>query len=258
MALVQFKELRSLDWRGLTRHGDFESVKECIKAHGHRIQSLTLDLLSSNRAIRIWNDGFHQRTFLHGWTNSFAQKVLNVQPGDQKNVFLTLESLHLAVVSFYYAGMEMAYTFNVEILKSLKLRNCPGSLDWLQPILNSGKKMSLKSLELAFDMISFDRSDSMHITETVSEFIHHNYGSETLCLMLPEPTGWATLTDTISSHCHLKRLTIHSLVNRGGYDLIDGNIPWAFEWGPILQERKLTCFGSSIPPGDLVCINHQY
>ncbi|KAL4915744.1 hypothetical protein BDW62DRAFT_187834 [Aspergillus aurantiobrunneus] len=44
--LVQFRKLRSLDWKGLNRYNDFESVRECIRAHGHQIQLLTLDILT--------------------------------------------------------------------------------------------------------------------------------------------------------------------------------------------------------------------
>lgn len=38
--LVPFKELRSLDWKGMVRYTDFESFKACIQAHGHQLQSL--------------------------------------------------------------------------------------------------------------------------------------------------------------------------------------------------------------------------
>lgn len=258
--LVQFGELRSLDWRGLNQYQDFESVRQCIEAHGHQIRSLTLDLLTWVRAEKIWADGFRQQTPQPTRTpdNFFSKSVLNVHPGDETVVFSSLENLDLSAVSFDHTGMEMAYAFNIERLKSLRLRNCPASLDWLRMILNSGKPMNLRSLELVLDLNSLRRDAHTHITETLCNFIHHVSDLESLYLMLPEPIDWTSLTDRLSNHRHLKRFVMHHLVDRGGQDLIDGGIPWPLQLEHILQERPLTCFGSSIPPGELVCIDHGY
>lgn len=257
--LVQFKGLQSLEWRGLNRYDDFESVRECIQVHGHQIQSLTIDILFWDRAERIWADGFRKQIYQHVRIpdNFFAQRVLNVQPGDQRIVFPSLKSLHLSAVSFYHTGMEMIYAFNIEHLKSLKLRNCPGSLDWLQLIFDYGKTMKLKSLELALNRSSRQRGAFTLTTETISKFIQHVYGLESLYLMLPEPIDWTTLTDRISSHCNLKRFVMHHLVDTGGHEFIDGDIPWSFRLEHILQGRQLTCFGTSMLPGPLVCINRR-
>ncbi|KAJ5194676.1 uncharacterized protein N7498_008114 [Penicillium cinerascens] len=194
--LVQFRELRSLDWRGLNQYNDFESVRECIKVHGHQIQSLTLDLLTWVRAEKIWADGFRQRTPQRTRIpdNFFSQKVLNVHPRDQNVIFVSLENLQLSAVSFYHTGIEMAYAYNIESLKTLKLRNCPGSLDWLRMILDSVKPMKLRSLKLTVGLNSLDRDAYMHITDTTCNFIHHNSGLESLYLMLREPIDWNTLT----------------------------------------------------------------
>lgn len=258
MDLVQFRKLRSLDWRGLNRYKDFESIRECIEAHGYQIQSLTLDLLTWDRAENIWADGFRhqssQRTKIPD--NFFSERVLNIHPGDQKALFWSLENLHLSAVSFDYAAMEMAHAFNIERLRSLNLRNCPGSLCWLQMILNSGKPMKLKSLELTLDINSLPRDSHTHITETISNFIHHVSDLECLYLMLPEPIDWTILTDRLSSHYHLRRFVVHHLVDRGGQNVIDGDISWPLNLEHILQGKQLTCFGSSIPPEKLVCIDH--
>ncbi|KAJ5146605.1 uncharacterized protein N7515_001169 [Penicillium bovifimosum] len=251
--LVQFRGLRSLDWRGLNRFNDFESVRKCIEVHGYQIQSLTLDLLTWVRAEKIWADGYRCQNPQPTSTpnNFFSERVLNVHPGDQKVVFLSLENLHLSAVSFYHTPMEMAHAFNIERLKSLKLRNCPGSLDWLQMILNPRMPMRLKSVELALDLNSLPRGGHMHITETICNLIHHVCGLESLYLMLPEPIDWTTLTNRLSSHRHIKRFVMHHLVDRGGQKLIDGDIPWSLRLERILQENQLSCFGSSIPPGKL-------
>ncbi|PWY74592.1 hypothetical protein BO94DRAFT_524537 [Aspergillus sclerotioniger CBS 115572] len=250
---VQFRELQSLDWKGLSRYYDFESVRESIKYHGHQIKSLTLDLLNWAHAEKIWADGFRQQSPQPARVpdNFFSQRVLNIHPGDQKVIFSSLENLHLSAVSFEHTDMEMAYAFNVEHLKSLKLRNCPGSLDWLRRLLNSGKPMKLKSLELSLDLGSLQKDAYMYITETICDFIVHASDLNCLYLMLPEPIDWTALTERLSSHRHLKRFVMHNLVDRGGQNLIDGDIPWPLHLEHIIQGKQLACFGSSIPPRNL-------
>ncbi|CRG92745.1 hypothetical protein PISL3812_09812 [Talaromyces islandicus] len=224
--LVQFRDLRSLAWKGLNRYNDFESVRECMEVHGHQIQSLTLDLLTWDRAEEIWAYGFLHQTLQRAKVpdNFFSERVLNIHPRDRKVTFSSLENLHLSAVSFYHAAMEMAHAFNIERLNSLKLRNCPGSLHWLQMILDSRKPMKLKSLELALDLNSLQRDTRVHITETICNFIYHVPSLESLYLMLPEPIDWTALTERLSTHCQLKRFVMHHLVDRGGQNLIDGDI----------------------------------
>ncbi|PLB43542.1 hypothetical protein P170DRAFT_55757 [Aspergillus steynii IBT 23096] len=249
--LVQVRELRSLDWRGLCRYTDFESVRQCVRAHGHQIQSLTLDLLTWDRAEDIWAYGYRQqspqRTPIPD--NFFSQRVLNIQLRDKTVIFSSLESLHLSGVSFYHTGMEMAYAFNVGQLKSLKLRNCPGSFEWVGMILE--KPMKLKSFELALDLDSIRRAAYLHITETICNFLQYVSDLESLYLALPVPIDWTTLTDRLSSHCHLRRFVIHNLMDRGGQNLIDGDIPWSLPLKHMLQKKQLTCFGSSMAPRKL-------
>ncbi|KAL5339041.1 hypothetical protein BJX70DRAFT_388140 [Aspergillus crustosus] len=232
--LVQFRGLRSLEWRGLNRYNDFESIREFFKVYGGQIQSLTLDLLTWVRAEQIWEDGFRQQNIpgqsTRSTDNFFSQVVLNVHPQVLKVIFPSLENLHLSAVSFCHTGMGMAYAFNIERLRSL-MRKCPGSLDWLRMIL---------TLENA----------SMHITETICNFIHQLSGLENLYLMLPEPIDWNTLADRLSSHRHLTRFVMHNLVDRGGQNLIDGDIPWPVQLEHMLQ-NPLSCFGYSISPWEL-------
>jgi hypothetical protein len=257
--LVQFNRLRTLVWKSLNRYTDFESVKDCIRVHGHQIISLTLDLVNWDRAEGIWTDGFRRHSTGRVPDNFFARKVLNAQSGNKRIVFQTLEHLHLSAISFNDAGAEMLCSFNFKNLNSLKLRNFPGSVDWLQLVLSSEKSMKLKSFELALDLGRLQRDDYMRITETICKFIQQVPKLEKLYLMLPEPFDWAALTGAISSCCcYLTRFVMHHLVDRGGQDLIDGGIPLPSRLEQVLQERQLTCYGSSTPPRVLVCTDCGY
>lgn len=146
MDLARLERLQSLEWRGLNRYDDFESVAKYIANHGYQLQSLALDLVHWNHAEMIWADGFSQRIQQRTRmpNNFFAQTVLNVQPGVQRESLPSLHYLDLSSVSFHHMGMEMICALNVERLRNLKLCNCPGTFDWLQLIVDSEKAMNLK------------------------------------------------------------------------------------------------------------------
>ena len=287
--LVPFKELRSLDWKGMVRYTDFESFKACIQAHGHQLQSLTLDICDWNAAMAYWDSGYkHWHHQYPGFpTNFFLERVLNLHPGDRKVLFGSLENLQLSDISFHHSEIEMAYAFNIESLKCLKLENCHGSHFWLRTILNHRDPMNLKSLELQFDHSAIYQEEEdgpirgaefPEYTESIWDFVHYVSGLESLYLLLPAvfKFDWATLAEKLSGNCHLKRLVLHTLVEEydtdhseysnedefnaeydGPWSLVDGDIPWSLPLERLLQGNQLTFFGSSIRPSDLVSFDHQ-
>ncbi|KAM0116122.1 hypothetical protein ACP6JC_007288 [Aspergillus fumigatus] len=250
--LVQFKDLKALAWRGLNRYSDFESIKDCFSTLGHQLSSLTLDLVNWDRAMKIWADGFRRQSTQDIPDNFFAQNVLNISPRDNGVHFQSLKYLHLSGVSLCHVEAQMLHSFNIESIKSLELRNCPGSLDLLQQALTPRKTLKLRELELSLDINSLQRPAHVRSTQIICEFIQHVNHLEVLHLMLPEPFDWDSLAFTISTCTCLKSLVTHHLIDRGGQNLIDGGIPWPSYLGDVLQAKELTCFGSSTPPDELV------
>ncbi|KAJ5737792.1 uncharacterized protein N7483_002917 [Penicillium malachiteum] len=274
--LVQLKKLQSLRWVGLNQYLDFESVSAFIKAYGHQLKSLTLDLLDGF-GEEMWTRGF----LPHGQTserekipiNFFAERVINVNPGDRRLVFDSLENLDLtAVWCFYGMGYELIHAFNIENLKSLRLRRCPGSLRWLRKILKSGKSMSLKSFEFSshtqseelLHELKYLGGDKLNkITEVISGIIHHNVDLESIHLMLPSGIDWATLADTllVSGHHRLVDIVMHPLhiasnpMSRlmvGSGHIVDDILSWeGSSLKSLVQGSRLTCFGSTAIPRDL-------
>lgn len=249
--LVQFKDLKALAWRGLNRYSDFESIKDCFSTLGHQLSSLTLDLVNWDRAMKIWADGFRRQSTQDIPDNFFAQNVLNISPRDNGVHFQSLKYLHLSGVSLCHVEAQMLHSFNIESIKSLELRNCPGSLDLLQQALTPRKTLKLRELELSLDINSLQRPAHVRSTQIICEFIQHVNHLEVLHLMLPEPFDWDSLAFTISTCTCLKSLVMHHLIDRGGQNLIDGGIPWPSYLGDVLQAKELTCFGSSTPPDEL-------
>ncbi|QSS64918.1 hypothetical protein I7I51_01993 [Histoplasma capsulatum] len=255
--LARLEGLRSLEWRGLQRYDDFESIAKCIAVRGHQIESLSLDLVFWNRAEMIWIDVFseriQQRTRVPD--NFFAHTVLGIQPGVHKQSLPHLKFLALSSVSFHHAGMEMLDAFNVERLQSLKLCNCPGTLDWLQLVIASEMVMNLKSFELVFNSGTSDlRLDSVErLSETVGGFIRRLRGLENLFIMLSCPVDWNTVADAISTHdSSLKRVVTHCLDDIGGCDFNDSDVPWNLQFDHVLDGRCLEGFGTSMLPRELL------
>ncbi|KAH1436361.1 hypothetical protein KXV29_008097 [Aspergillus fumigatus] len=247
----EFKDLKALAWRGLNRYSDFESIKDCFSTLGHQLSSLTLDLVNWDRAMKIWADGFRRQSTQDIPDNFFAQNVLNISPRDNGVHFQSLKYLHLSGVSLCHVEAQMLHSFNIESIKSLELRNCPGSLDLLQQALTPRKTLKLRELELSLDINSLQRPAHVRSTQIICEFIQHVNHLEVLHLMLPEPFDWDSLAFTISTCTCLKSLVMHHLIDRGGQNLIDGGIPWPSYLGDVLQAKELTCFGSSTPPDEL-------
>ncbi|KAJ6007378.1 hypothetical protein N7540_011354 [Penicillium herquei] len=271
--LVQFKKLQSLNWKGLNLFRNYKALSAFIKAHGHQIRSLTLDILWE---VNEWHKWLHAY-LIHeeGLTfpavfppNVLALKVLNLERGSRRVIFDSLENLHLSSVSFKNMGLEMLHAFNIEQLKSLSLQRCGTCWKWLREILRSGKSMNLRSFEFTVypthsqvcnELWSLGQGDQRReMTEIMCGFIRHNPELENLYLMLPDDFNWATLADTLSSHHHLTHIVMHQLgaapsTNTGMTELMDTSIPWSVPLKSLLQGGQLTSFGSPTPPGDLVC-----
>jgi hypothetical protein len=254
--LVQFKELRSLDWRGLSHWEDFESVRKCIEARGHQIQSLTLDLVDWKGAQETWD-----RKFL-GRRPPIAAFQGTLQPGAPFPSSEITQQFLLQQAQQVQQALQFASTlgppkkvhnfFLEEVLKvspgdrkvvfsSLKKLDLsfvsfyPNNMEMayafnvegLQSLrlrdcrgsldwFNSMKLKGLKSLELAFDRYDCRRDSPIYITETICNVVQHASRLESFFLMLVQPIDWNILTNTLSSNLHIKRLVMHRLVSENG------------------------------------------
>ncbi|OJZ90955.1 hypothetical protein ASPFODRAFT_57191 [Aspergillus luchuensis CBS 106.47] len=206
--LAQFQDLRSLCWKGLNKYSDFECLKDCIRAHGHQLLSLTLDLVNWDHAKNRWTHEFCRQSDEGMPNNFFVQRIMNAKVGNERIVMQSLEYLDLSAISFEHADAEVPFLFNAENLRSLKLRKCLGSLNLLELASSSGKWTELKYFELVLT-----NSGPTTTTKIICNFIHSAPKLETLCLMLREPINRETLISTIRRCSCLKRLVMHSLAD---------------------------------------------
>jgi hypothetical protein len=257
--LACFENLHSLKWKGLQRYDDFEAISKWIRTRGERIRSLDLDLVLWHNAELSWRITSRQsnRRNMHKEMpkNFFASTVLGIQPGVSTKSMTSLRNLSLSSVSFHYEASEMARAFNVEQLQNLKLRDCPGSLTWLDLIASSGKVMHLRCFEFQYNAGCTDLVEerSENITSTIAGFIQHLRGLEDLFLMLPQGVDWIEVSCAISGHSSsLHRVVCHHISDTGGNWLNDDEIPFNPQWKSILQSPSLYCFGTSMLPQVLV------
>ncbi|KAB8234118.1 uncharacterized protein BDW43DRAFT_318962 [Aspergillus alliaceus] len=168
-------------------------LRKCIKFYGCQVPLLNLEAFDWDHGNGTRWEGFnsHKRQDIEIPGNFFAQSVLNVQLGDQKLIFpLT--------------GMEMAYAFNIEHLKSLKLRNGPWFLDWTSISCFRGPSIG---------GIVTDRMPSHRdLKRFVMHFLvgKHGYiffdGDISRACMYRSPIFNLTLPLTETKACHLRRM----------------------------------------------------
>lgn len=220
--LARLTELKSLTWIGLNRYDDFESVRKCIAVNGKGIRALTLDLIDWETAEYHWSDVY--RVIVGEDTafpdNFFAKFVLGTKPGEQKCQLTSLEYLSLHSVSCQFAAPEMAYALNMSKLHTLKLWNCPYSLDMLLEVISTAQTLKYKSLELVVEprFVNADE-ESTHPGRhdaTVAAFLKVIEGLEDLYLLLPDWMDWNVVAQGLLQHVStLRRLVVHA---RGCYD----------------------------------------
>ena len=251
MNLKEFKEIRSLSWRGINEMSNFHSLRECIKVNEQGMETLVLDLIDWKEAERKYSIGL-KRTIgsISGYThNFFAKDILGLFPGDEKTILPHLSTLSLSAVSFQDATEEMLHALNICRLRSLRLWNCPHSLDLLQTIVGGGHNVTLKSFELVVDAdCNFEQEthgETFHMI--VCAFLSAFRGLEDLYLMFTPYMDWGRIGQSILGHVvTLDRLAIHEREDVGGLgwtENIDSHISLSDGLADLYQNTNLTCIG---------------
>ena len=257
---MPFEELQTLSWRGVGTFGDFDAIKKCIAAHRDTLTSLTLNLISWERAARTWRKTLAWQSPMPTTTqNFFASNVLGVQPGQAIERLPSLERLSLAAVSFRSVPMEMACAFNFAGLRELELWHCPYSLRLLGALVEF-VSMTLKSFKFTID--SDPGSQPGSCDAIVARFLKSFQGLEQLHLMLPTPIDWGVLCSGVTKHSStLRHVVAHTRTEAylnirnedpSRDDDFDRNIAWSDDIARLLRGVNLVGIGLSIQPSVLV------
>lgn len=163
--ILAFRSLRSISQIYLRSAEDFEALGGVLKTNSAHLTELRLHFVDCTRADHYW---FTDRGRWEGdrSENFFARDVPKLSAGEAVVKFPALETLLLSNFSCISAASEMLYTFNLSRLRSLTLRNCPGSGDFLRGIIEWGQAIRLVSLEVQDGV-----NDDDDMSEAISTFL---------------------------------------------------------------------------------------
>ena len=259
--LGKLKALRSLTWKGINKSNNFHSLGECIKVNKQGMETLVLDLIDWKGTEHEYFDGLRRTNgSIESYTNNFfARDILELIPGDEKTILPHLSTLSLSAVSFQDAQEEMLHALNISRLRSLKLWNCPHSLDLLQTIVSGAHAMRLRSFELVLDVGRYSEQeihgDVFH--RIISGFLNAFRGLEDVYLMLTDYTDWRTIFHAIMGHVStLDRLVTHERQDVGDEEWaakVDSRMPLSKGLQDLYQNANLTCLGTCAQSCDWVC-----
>jgi len=190
--LSAFRSLRGISWINLRSVEDFEALGSVLQTNSAHLRELRLDFVYWTEADDSWFT-YRGRLEGHHSENFFAWEVLKLSAGEVVVKFPALETLLLSGVSFNSAAPEMFYAFNLSRLRSLTLRNCPGSDDFIKGAIELGQAIRLISLEVqaGFD---FDMLDAL------STFLGAFGGLENLYVAHGAPTDTIAFWRSILNH----------------------------------------------------------
>jgi hypothetical protein len=181
--------------------------------------------------------------------NFFARTVLGIIEDKTPLLLESLQSLTLSALSFSVSATEMARAFNMSNLHTLKLLNCPCSLDLLLKLANQTNDLiKCKSFELVLKT-----ADSLYWDEgaqnAVSAFLQAFHGLVDLCLMLPETTDWKIVLEGVLYHKDtLQRLVLHN--DAAEYSGPHLSVTYLRK---ICHMKSLSCMGLAASMEELVC-----
>jgi hypothetical protein len=188
--LSAFRSLRGISWINLRSEEDFEALGSVLQTNSAHLTEIRLDFVDWTKAADSWEFWEGRRT-----ENFFAWEVLKLSAGEVVVKFSALETLLLSNVSFDSAAPEMFYAFNLSRLRSLTLRKCPDTGDFLRGVIKLGQAVRLISLEVQADI-----DDGFDIPDAISTFLGAFEGLENLYVAHDAPTDTIAFWRSILNH----------------------------------------------------------
>jgi hypothetical protein len=126
--------LRHLSWKGWDSDDENVLLRRLLEANCEHLESLEIETIAD-------------RTYampINGFTSDIARSEVAIH-------FASLRHLSLSNVSFKEAYRRMASAFRLEKLQTLRLCNCPYTLQFLDNIAKSSNIIRLRSFEVVFN-----------------------------------------------------------------------------------------------------------
>jgi len=233
--LSKFKSLRVLQWQDFSTDGHFDALHGALEANAEHLVNIRLDKCK----------------------DFYAERILTLSEGQETVKFPALKSLFLSSMAFDEYLSEMIYAFNICSLTSLTLRQCDGTIHFLEEIMNSGHEVSLTALEI-------ENTDTPGMLATVNWFLTRCHGLKDLFVSTlashDQDQASMTFLNTLYDHrSTLRRLVLHQKYDTGIFpgdrDKLHDFTSISFEEQDFLHlesnrgiysELKLECIGLSM------------
>lgn len=136
-----------MSWAGLRGYQHRQDLQRIFQNHAKHLDSIELDIVdwgASDEHVDQHGDVDEDAHFL-------AFEILQLEMGSTKIVFPSLRRLCLSNIDFYPAVSELLYAFNLTNLRTLAIRNCANTFQFLYVITDICPQIRLKSLEISRD-----------------------------------------------------------------------------------------------------------
>jgi hypothetical protein len=200
--LSMFKSITDLSWNGLHSEDNMTSARNLLKLIATQLEKLELDFTNWDEVPDRFNmrmaiddvsrldDDESQRAINRSF---LARRILGISPSQTNPVFPVLQVLSLAEVGLEEAPNALVRAFDFGRLHSLKIRHCPGWEVFLQQIVNSTQRISLRSLEIKSRYE--DRARDRESGTVIAEFLEAFQGLESLFISTSDELEPITTTD---------------------------------------------------------------
>jgi hypothetical protein len=197
--LSSLGQLQSLSWKGPEAE-HLDTLSRAIERNSEQLQKLELDFVSWRRLLNSF--GYFESDEEEDERQSFALFGLTRQA--PRLIFPMIRELALSQVPLV---AEMARAINFDTLRSLTLRMCPGSDDFLANVTELGISIRLKKLEVCGDQGSLGLS-----RENLEDFIGAFDGLEELFVTESGPENTLGLWKQVARHqATLKKFAHHQM-----------------------------------------------
>ncbi|KAI1111909.1 hypothetical protein F5Y14DRAFT_286413 [Nemania sp. NC0429] len=251
--LVSSKEVRSLTWRGLSSYNTFGDIRNFIHAHGKKLTTLGLHFTINNG----YNPGIYEARPTVDW-EKLVTDILDIQStGTDRNVLSNLEHLALSLVWLKGATREFITSLNIERLRSLELRCCPGGFSILDELIRINRAASelgsppnpatslprLKKLTIVLHRSDYDPGIKRY-HDKLRMFLLLFKGLESVRLGLLNLLEWNIVALGLLNH----RETLKYVVIGSEGKFESCYIPWSEEIGRLCQIPSLIGLAIGMQP----------
>ena len=234
-ALSSFRNLRLLSWVSIKTDFDLGVLRECIKNNNAKLRSINIGFSRVSMYIKQFLTRSIVDTALPSDPLSaccnVAYNIFCTTPCDRSTHLANLTSLSLHSIALGTHYSHLANAINVRNLRMLKLRNCDGSIAFLEHIATQKFYVNLRSLEIVEDIKQQGRRGipDNAASSFLSTFLMSFGGLEDFYLLMPSSWDWGILQGGLARHVDtLQRLVLHSREENDEGFIVDKDNPTSF------------------------------